>query len=127
MNTISIVGRAVADPEVKYTAQGHAVVNFRVAVDRSFKNADGNREADFFTVVAWRKPAETIGNYLKKGRLVSVKGRMQMRQYEAQDGAKRTVWEVQSEEVNFLDGKKESPQDGVSDAASEALPEDLPF
>lgn len=130
MNVVAIEGRLVADPEMKYTANGVGVVNFRVAVDRTFANSQGQREADFFTVVAWRKLAETVGNHLTKGRLCSVVGRLQYRTYEAQDGSKRSVVEIVANEVNFLDSKKDgnsSSPSSASDADETDLPDDLPF
>ena len=94
LNRICLVGRLTADPELRYTGSGVPVANFRLAVDRDFKNQQGERETDFINIVAWRQRAEFAGNYLHKGRLVSVDGRLQIRNWEAQDGQKRQTAEV---------------------------------
>lgn len=128
MNVIALEGRLTADPELRYTPQSVPVASFRLAVDRNFTNGQGERETDFIPVVVWRKTAETVANHLTKGRLVGVVGRLQMRQYEAQDGTKRTVYEVVADQVNFLDGKREGGPAGGSSSSDEAdLPDDLPF
>jgi len=93
----------VRDPELRYTTSGAAVANFTLAVDRPFTNQQGQREADFIDIVAWRKLAETCGNHLSKGRLVAVEGRLQIRSYDAQDGTRRRVAEVVANNVRFLD------------------------
>ncbi|MCL5116448.1 MAG: single-stranded DNA-binding protein [Firmicutes bacterium] len=127
MNVIILEGRLVADPELRYTPQGVPVANFRMAVDRPFAGQDGNKETDFFQLVAWRKLGETVGNNLTKGRLVSVRGRLQMRQYEAQDGSKRTVYEINCDEVNFLDRRPDGAPGAASVDDEPELPDDLPF
>ena len=128
VNVVVLEGRLVADPEMRYTPQGIPVANFRIAVDRPFTNQDGTREADFLNVVAWRKLGEIVGNHLAKGRLVSVQGRLQSRQWEAQDGSKRTAYEVNADAVNFLGGKpKTAAETNEALADAEELPDDLPF
>ncbi len=107
INRIILIGRLTRDPEVRYTSSGVAVASFAIAVDRRFKNAQGERETDFINIVAWRQLAELCANYLTKGRLVGVEGRLQIRSYEAQDGTKRTVAEVVADDVNFLSPKGE--------------------
>src|SRR5207302_1007885 len=82
------------DPELRYVSNGHPMAQFTLAVDRDFKNAAGDREADFIKCVAWRKLAEQVGQYCARGRLVAVEGRLQSRAYEASDGARRRVTEV---------------------------------
>lgn len=127
LNRIVLVGRLTRDPEIRYTGQGKPVTNFTLAVDRPFANSEGNREADFIDTVCWGKLAETTGNHLKKGRLVAVEGRLQIRSYEAKDGSKRRAAEVVADGVRFLD----KPRDGESQPSDEStnyeLPEDLPF
>ncbi len=108
INTITVVGRLGRDPELKYTQGGKAVVNFSLAVDRRGKDAG----ADWFQVTAWDKLAELCNEHLRKGRQAAIRGRMQSRNYEAQDGSKRTAWEVVAEDVQFLGSREES-----SDAA----------
>jgi len=104
MNKIVLVGRLVADPEVRYTQGGDAVANFCVAVDRRYKDkTTGEKVTDFINIVAWRKLAELIGQYLKKGRLVSLDGSLQIRKYQAKDGTNRSAAEIVADNVNFLD------------------------
>lgn len=107
INTIVLVGRLTRDPELKYTQGGHAVVNFTLAVDRNFTNQDGEREADFIRTVVWRKLAETCAEYLHKGSLIAVTGRLQVRNYEDNDGKRRTIAEVVADNVRFLEPKKD--------------------
>jgi len=105
MNCVQLVGHLARDPELRYTAGGTAVASFTVAVNRDFTNQDGKREADFIPVVVWQKQAETCANYLSKGRLVSVTGRIQVRSYDDKNGNKRWATEVVADRVGFLDGK----------------------
>lgn len=114
MNHIVLIGRLTRDPELRYTPNGVAVTNFDLAVDRPVTNQQGEREADFIRIVAWQKQAELCANYLKKGRLVAVEGRLQIRNYETQDGQKRRTAEVVASFVQFLD----KTQDGGSGTAS---------
>jgi single-strand DNA-binding protein len=114
MNHIVLIGRLTRDPELRYTPNGIAVANFDLAVDRPTTNANGERETDFIRIVAWQKQAENCANYLKKGRLVAVEGRLQIRGYETQDGQKRRVAEVVANFVQFLERK----EDGQAPAAS---------
>ena len=102
LNTSCLIGRLTKEPEVKVLPSGQNVCNFTVAVERSFKNKDGEREADFIPVIAWGKTAELAGNYLAKGRQVGLKGRIQTRNYEATDGTKKYITEVVAEELSFL-------------------------
>jgi single-strand DNA-binding protein len=105
MNHIVLIGRLCADPTLRYTPNGVAVTNFDLAVDRPTTNQAGERETDFIRIIAWQKQAELCANYLKKGRLVAVEGRLRIRSYETQDGQKRRVAEVVSNQVQFLDRK----------------------
>ena len=106
-----MIGRLTKDPELRYTPNGVAVANFTLAVDRNFKNANGEREADFIPCVVYRQLAELCANYLAKGRLAAVDGRLQIRTYDGQDGQRRWVTEVVAENVRFL-----SPRDGQAPA-----------
>lgn len=109
LNKIILIGRLVRDPELRYTpAEGVAVANFTLAVDRSYVNQKGERETDFIRVVTWRKLAETCANNLSKGRLVAVEGQLQVRSYEDKEGIKRTAAEVVARDVRFLDSRKDS-------------------
>lgn len=102
-NRIILVGRLTKDPEIRYTPSGKAVASFRLAVDRG-----RNNEADFIDCIVWERQAETVSQYCSKGRLVLVEGRLQMRNYEAQDGTRRTVYEVQANIVRFLPDRNQS-------------------
>lgn len=119
MNRIVLVGRLTHDPELRVTQNGVSVAKFTVAVDRPFAGQSGERETDFIDVVVWRRQAETVGTYMKKGRLVAVEGRLQVRSYQAADGQRRRAWEVVGDRVEFLD---RAPDTGVRVPAIEEPP-----
>ena len=139
MNKVVLIGRLTKDPELRYTASGVAVCTFTLAVDRNFGSREGDNQADFIPIVAWRKLAETCGKYLAKGRLVAVAGRIQVRNYETQDGQRRYVTEVVADEVRFLGrntGETSQAQDNEPQEFNQDIPEfepiegeddDLPF
>lgn len=102
LNRVVLIGRLTWDPELRYTANGVAVASFRLAVERPFTNQQGEREADFIDIVVWRQQAENVANYMKKGRMVAVEGRLQVRNYENQEGRKVRVSEVVADNVRFL-------------------------
>ncbi len=102
MNKAFLIGNLTKDPEMRSTQSGVAVCNFSIAVNRRFKNANGEQETDFLNVIAWRQLAELCGKYLAKGRKVAVTGSIQTRQCEAKDGSKRTAWDIVADEVEFL-------------------------
>lgn len=104
-NVSVLVGRLTKDPELKYTQTGVAVTRFTLAVNRQFKSANGEQEADFIQVVAWRKTAELVANYLRKGSQVSVTGRIQTGSFEGQDGKRVYTVEVVADNVQFLEPK----------------------
>jgi len=108
LNRTVLIGRLCADPEVKYTPAGVQVATFRLAVNRITKNEAGEYDADFFNIVAWRRTAEFVGNYLTKGRLVSIEGRLQTRSWVAQDGTKRSTVEIVADNVEGLDKKSDA-------------------
>ncbi|MCM3570722.1 single-stranded DNA-binding protein [Neobacillus mesonae] len=108
INRVVLVGRLTKDPELRYTPNGIAVATFSLAVNRPFSNQQGEREADFINCVVWRKQAENVANYLKKGNLAGVDGRVQTRNYEGQDGRRVYVTEVLAEGVQFLEPKGSS-------------------
>ena len=114
INRTLLTGRLTADPELRYTPQGTAVANFRMAVQRNFKDGQtGEYEADFISVVAWQATAELVANHFKKGSLIGVDGRLQSRSFEGQDGKKVYVTEVVADSVSFLEKKEEEkPQRG---------------
>lgn len=103
INVVVLVGRLTRDPELRHTPSGRPVSTFTLAVDRPFTNQQGEREADFINIVVWGRQAETVAQYLGKGRLVAVKGRLQVRSYETADGQRRWVTEVVADDVRFLD------------------------
>lgn len=112
MNRIILIGRLTRDPELRYTPNGVAVTTFTLAVDRPYSNQQGEREADFINIVTWRGLAETCANYLKKGRLTAAEGRLQIRNYENNEGKKVYVSEVVADNVRFLEsgGQGQSSQ-----------------
>ncbi len=108
MNKVILIGRLTRDPEMRTTPSGVATTSFSIAVQRNYANAQGDREADFINCVAWRKQAENIAKYCTKGSQVAVDGRIQTRNYDAQDGAKRYVTEVIADNVTFLGSRSGS-------------------
>lgn len=128
LNHVILIGRLTKDPELKYTPSGTAVASFTLAVDRFRKNADGEKEADFIPIIAWQKQAENCAEYLRKGSLAAVDGRINVRSYEDKEGKKRWVTEVVAEAVKFLSGKGDSAPKESRDAADLGFSaEDIPF
>ena len=107
MNKVILIGNLASDPEAFTTQSGISRSTFRIAVQRRFANAQGVREADFLTVVAWRQTADFCNRYLSKGRKVAVEGSIQTRSYDAQDGSKRYVTEIIADSVEALGGREE--------------------
>ena len=110
LNRTILVGRMVSDVDLRYTGNGKAVGNVRVAVNRPFKN-DGQQEADFISIVVWGKQAENLANFMSKGSLIGVDGRIQTRSYDGQDGKRVFITEVVAESVQFLESKNKGSQD----------------
>lgn len=102
INRTVIVGRLVVDPELRFTPSGIASCKFRVAVNRPFKN-EGEQQADFISCVAWRKQAENLANYMKKGSLIGLEGRIQTGSYEGQDGKRVFTTDVVADSIQFLE------------------------
>ena len=114
LNQVVLIGRLTRNPELRYTpGNGVAVTDFTIAVDRPFTNKQGEREADFINIVAWRKLAEACANYLNKGSLCCVVGRLEIESYEDKDGIKRKAIKVVADNVRFLEKVKK--QDDVDD------------
>jgi single-strand DNA-binding protein len=108
LNKVILIGRLTRDPELRYTpGEGTAVAKFTIAVDKPFSK-DGKKDADFIPVVCWRKLAEHCANYLAKGLLVGVVGRLSIRSYDDKDGQRRYATEVIADEVKFLEWKKDN-------------------
>ncbi|EJO5348132.1 single-stranded DNA-binding protein [Clostridium botulinum] len=119
MNKVVLIGRLTKDPELRFTpGNGTAVATFTLAVDRRFSK-DGQREADFIPIVVWGKQAESTANYMSKGKLMGVSGRIQTRSYEAKDGTRRYVTEVIAEEVKFLEWGNKPTTDSTYNNGSE--------
>ncbi len=117
LNRVILIGRLANDPELKYTPSGIAVTSFRLAVNRPMsaeaRTNGQEKQADFFSIVAWRQSAEYAANYLGKGRLVAVEGRLQVREYVTQDGQKRRDTEVVVDNLKSLDRPKEGEEGGA--------------
>lgn len=133
LNRIILIGRLTADPQLRYTQNGTAVANFRLAVERARPNQQGEREVDFIDIVTWQRLAETCANNLNKGRLVAAEGRLQIREYE-HEGQRRRVAEVVADNVRFLDWPKDGMGPGgqgnmdVPGGFDEPFPDDdIPF
>ena len=139
LNRITMTGRLTADPELHKTQSDVSVVSFSVANQRNFKNADGERDTDFFDVVAWRSTAEFVSSYFRKGSLITVDGRLQTRRYTDKSGNKRVATEIVADNVFFGDSKGNGETaDAPASAGADLVPnfggdagstvdEDLPF
>ncbi|HBN94854.1 MAG TPA: single-stranded DNA-binding protein [Firmicutes bacterium] len=127
LNKVILIGRLVADPQLRYTQSGIAVTNFTLAVDRPFVSQGGEREADFIDIVTWRKLAEVCANHLGKGRLVAVEGRLQIRSYDDQNGIRRKAAEIVADNVRFLDRAHDTGSDESADGPPEPEFDDIPF
>jgi single-strand DNA-binding protein len=108
INRVVLVGRLTKDPELKYTQGGVAVTRFTLAVNRAFTNQQGQREADFINCVTWRKQAENTANYLRKGSLTGIEGRIQTSSFDGQDGKRVFMTEVVADSVQFLEPRNAS-------------------
>lgn len=133
MNKVILMGRLTRDPELKETPNGVSVCSFTIAVNRRYKNAEGNYDADFVNCVAWRQTGEFVSKYFAKGQMIAVAGSLQTRTYE-KDGQKRYVTEVLVDEVNFCGEKAEEKPTGndagnldLSGFAPMPAGDDLPF
>lgn len=103
LNRVVLTGRLTKDVDLRYTPSGHAVANFTIAANRPYKNEQGEQEADFISCVTWRKQAENLANFQKKGNMIGVDGRVQTRSFEGQDGKRVYVTEVLAENIQFLE------------------------
>ena len=110
LNNVSLVGRLTKDVELRYTPSNVAVATFTLAVNRTFKSENGEREADFINCVMWRKQAENLANWAKKGALIGITGRIQTRSYDNQQGQRVYVTEVVAENFQLLESKGQRPQ-----------------
>lgn len=109
INRVILMGRLVADPELKTTNGGISVTSFRIAVDRNYVKAGEQRQADFFDIVAWRSSAEFVCKHFTKGSLIAVDGQLQSRQYQTKDGQNRNAIEVVADNISFTGERKDNP------------------
>ena len=107
INNLTLIGRLTKDVELKYTPANQAVAQFTLAVNRTFKNANGERESDFINCVIWRKSAENFANFAKKGALIGITGRIQTRNYENQQGQRVYITEVIAENFQMLESRNQ--------------------
>ncbi len=110
LNRVILMGRLVADPELKTTTSGKSVTSFRIAVDRSYVKSGEERKADFIDIVCWRQTAEFVCRYFSKGSLIALEGQLQTRTYQAKDGTNRNVVEVVADNVSFTGERRDSSQ-----------------
>ncbi len=108
LNSVIIMGRLTADPELRTTSSGLSVTSFTVAVDRRFQRQGEERQTDFISVVAWRQTADFVTRFFHKGDMIAVQGSLQVRNYEDKNGNKRTAYDVVADNVSFCGGKRES-------------------
>ena len=132
LNKVMIIGNLGSEPEMRYTPGGRPVTSFNVATNRRYTTADGERkeETEWFSVVCWGRLAEQCNQFLAKGRLVYIEGRLRMRTWEGQDGQKRSQNEIVADRVKFLDrqGAAASPEGKTEEGETGDLaPEDIPF
>ena len=110
LNRITVTGRMTADPELRKTASDISVISFSIANQRNYKNAEGERETDFFDVTAWRTTAEFVTRYFSKGSLITVDGRLETRKYTDKNGNNRVAVEIKADNVYFGDSKYENQE-----------------
>lgn len=129
INNVSLTGRLTRDPELKYTNGSNTpVLSFTLAVNRNFKNKQGDVEADFINCVAWNKAAENISNYFQKGSLIGIEGSIQTRTYDDKDGKRVYLTEVYVKTFSFLEAKKnQAPSSGQPGQAAYTPVTDVPF
>ncbi len=125
INRVVLMGRLVADPELKTTGSGISVTTFRIAVDRSYVKSGEERQADFFDIVAWRYTAEFICKHFRKGSLIAIDGSLQSRTYQAKDGSNRYVVEVVADNASFTGERRDSSASygGFSGGYSQPAPQ----
>lgn len=135
LNRVILIGRATKEPELKYTPNGTATATFTLACDRPFKNAQGEKESDFIPVVLWRQAAEFAAEHVKKGKLQAVEGRLQIRNYENNEGKRVYITEVVADNIRVLewaDSGRTNNSNASDPFAGDSVPmdisdDDLPF
>ncbi len=123
MNRVMLIGRLTAKPELRYTGSNIPYSRFSIAINRTFSNNQGQRETDFINIVVWRKQAENVCNFLDKGSLVAVEGRLQTGNYDDKDGNKRYTMDVVGDNVQFLESKGQSQNRASGDSSYNYEPE----
>lgn len=124
-NKVILIGRLTRDPELRYTPNGNPVVNFTLAVNRRRSSSGSDKETDFIDIVAWQKLAEVCANYLNKGKLVVVEGRLQIRSYETNEGQRRRVAEVVASDMRMLDRRPREEEGIERESFEEQKEEDI--
>lgn len=114
LNVVAIMGRLVADPELRTTPAGHSVCSFRIACDRSYVQQGQERQADFIDIVAWRQQADFVSKYFQKGSMIAVEGSLQTRNYQDKNGNNRTAVEVVANNISFAGAKRQNGQNAPS-------------
>lgn len=114
LNVVAIMGRLVADPELRTTPAGHSVCSFRIACDRSYVQQGQERQADFIDIVAWRQQADFVSKYFQKGSMIAIEGSLQTRQYKDKQGNNRTAVEVVANNISFAGAKRQDAQSAPS-------------
>lgn len=135
INNVVLMGRLIADPELKNTNTGLEVCSFCIAVDRRFQKKDGEKQTDFINVTAWRQTAAFVCKYFRKGQMIALQGSIQTEKYEDKDGNKRTSFKVVADNVSFCGGKNESASSqvpsndyrGIDAVEDDPIPDDVPF
>ena len=122
LNRVILMGRLVADPELKTTGSGISVTSFRIAVDRSYVKQGEDRKADFIDIVCWRQQAEFVCRYFGKGSLIAIEGQLQTRTYQAKDGTNPKVVEVVADNISFTGERRDSHMGGYSQPAYAPAP-----
>ncbi|WP_163537330.1 single-stranded DNA-binding protein [Gracilibacillus sp. YIM 98692] len=123
LNRVVLVGRLTKDPDLRYTLNGVSVANFTISCNRPFSNQQGQRDADFINCVTWRGQAESLANYMEKGNIVGVDGRLQSRSFDGDDGKKVFVTEVVADSIQFLEPRNNgSKNQNYSSGRSAASP-----
>lgn len=131
MNRVILTGRLATDPELRYTQTGRARTRFNIAVDHQYRDQDNNlqKETFFIPIVVWGAQAESCANFLRKGRLVAVDGRLRIDTFETQEGERKKVVEVIAQRVEFLGGRAEAAEEAIEERLPEEpeLDEEVPF
>lgn len=122
MNKVFLIGRLTKDPELSTIPSGASVCKFTLAVDRQFKNKEGEREADFLQIIAWRQLAEICGKYLRKGKQVAVFGSIQSRSYDDKDGNRRYVTEIVADDMQMLGSRDDGGRDDSFEEPVKKMP-----